>query len=216
MWIKSAIVPTCLLLGAISFVQAQHVSTSIPASCKVLYSMVEEDDLHNVNQGLLATGIKQKEGLKWLEKMYKKYPDVCYVAPNTKESVVFFIVATPAVYHGTQVETQTHQTQSSTTGTVTDNEGQSADVNASSTGTTQSSVAVPYEVNYHSYTLTIEKKTADKHFEPVRRFRLEGLYHYAYGFSWGKGKHPIANVMENAIKWIHDGGLNNPTQTVAQ
>ncbi|HUA98917.1 MAG TPA: hypothetical protein VMA34_11370 [Terracidiphilus sp.] len=178
--------------------------------------MAEEDALHNVNQGLLAAGIKEKDGLKWLEKMYKKYPDVCYVAPNTTESIVFFIIATPAVYHGTRVETQTHNTQSSTTGSVTDDEGNSANVNATTTGTTESSVAVPYDVNYDSFTLTIERKTGNNHFEAVRRFKVDGLYHYAYGFSWGKGKHPIANVMEDAIKWIHDGGLNNPMQSVAQ
>jgi hypothetical protein len=26
----------------------------------------------------------------------------------------------------------------------------------------------------------------------------------------------IPNMMEEEIKWIHDGGLNNPAQTVAQ
>jgi hypothetical protein len=214
--IESTVSCICLLFGLISSVRAQEAQSPIPASCKVLYSMAEEDALHNVNQGMLAAGIKEKDGLKWLEKMYKKYPDVCYVAPNTKESIVFFIIATPAVYHGTRVETQTHNTQSSTTGTLTDDEENSANVNATTTGTTESSVAVPYDVNYDSFTLTIERKTGNNHFEAVRRFKVDGLYHYAYGFSWGKGKHPIANVMEDAIKWIHDGGLNNPMQSVAQ
>jgi hypothetical protein len=178
--------------------------------------MVSEDTLQNINQGLLASGFKEKDGLKWLEKMYKKYPDVCYVAPNTRESIVFLIIATPAVYHGTQIETQTHNTRSTTSGTVTDSEGNSADIDATSTGTTESSVAVPYEVNYSSFTLTVERKAGNGNFVALRRFRVEGLYHYAYGVSWGKGKHPIANVMEDAIKWIHEGGLSNPAQSIAK
>jgi len=135
---------------------------------------------------------------------------------GTRESIVFVIVATPAVYHGTRIETETHDTQSNTTGTITDDQGNSADINATTTGTAQSSVAVPYEVQYDFFTLTVEKRLAEGKFEALRRFKVDGLYHYAYGFSWGKGKHPIANVMEDAIRWIHEGGLNNPLQTVAQ
>ncbi|MGA3294972.1 MAG: hypothetical protein ABSE45_13435 [Candidatus Acidiferrales bacterium] len=196
---------TCLLC-LVPVAQGQ-TAPDVPASCKVLYSMIEEDTLHNVNQGLIASGFKEKDGLKWLEKMYKKYPDVCYVAPNSSESVVFVIIATPAVYHGTRVENSSHAVTNSSGQAETDDEG--------NTIQTTSSVAVPYEVNYSSFTLTIERKTADGHFEPVRRFKVDGLYHWAYGMSWGKGKHPVANVMEDAIKWIHEGGLNNPAQTIA-
>ncbi|HUK23066.1 MAG TPA: hypothetical protein VLV49_00700 [Terriglobales bacterium] len=214
---KKIAVSVCLLGGLISLSRGQDANKlKVPASCKVLYSMVEEDALHNINQGLIASGFKEKGGLKWLEKMYKKYPDVCYVSPNTKESVVFFIIATPAVYHGTRVETETHNTQSTTTGTVSDNEGNTADVNTNTTGTTEDSVAVPYEVNYNSFTLTVERKTKDGHFEPLRHFKVDGLYRSLYGLSWGKGKHPIANVMEDAIKWIHEGGLNNSNQRVME
>lgn len=215
--ICSRLILLCLFVGLRATAQTiKSDEPTLPASCKVLFSMVEEDSLHNLNQGIVAAGIKQKDGLKWLEKMYKKYPDVCYVAPNTQESVVFFITATPAVYHGTRVITQSHNTQSNTTGTVTDNDGNSADLDATTTGTTESSVAVPYEVNYNSYMLTIERRLPNEQFRAVRRFKIEGLYHVTYGFSWGKGKHPLANVMEDAIKWIHDGGLNNSLQTVAQ
>jgi len=201
--------------GLASMATAQNPEP-IPASCKVLYSMMTEDSLHNINQGLLASGFKEKEGLKWLEKMYNKYPDVCYVAPNTRESIVFYIIATPALYHGARVVTQTHNTESTTNGTISDNDGNRANINATSNGTTSSSVSVPYEVNYNSFTLTVERKEGAEKFEPLRRFRVDGLYNTAYGFSWGKGKHPIANVMEDAIKWIHDGGLGNPQQRVAQ
>ena len=208
-----------LILLAMSLLMAAEplvAQATPPTSCIVFFSMVEEDSLHNMNQGLEAAGIKQKDGLKWLEKMGKKYPEVCYVTPNTRENVVFFITATPAVYHGTRVITQSHNTQSNTTGTVTDNEGNSANVDATTTGTSESSVAVPYDVNYNSYLLTIERRLPNDQFQAVRRFKIEGLYHFAYGFTWGKGKHPLTNVMEDAIKWIHDGGLNNSLQSVAR
>lgn len=213
---KRGIISTWFLASVASFTLAQSPEPSIPVSCKVLYSMVTEDSLHNINQGLLASGFKQKDGLKWLEKMYKKYPDVCYVAPNTRESIVFFIIATPAVYHGTQVRTQSNETESTTNGTVRDDDGNSASLHATTSGTTQSSVAVPYEVNYSKFTLTVERRADNATFEPLRRFGVDGLYNTAYGFSWGKGKHPIQNVMEDAIKWIHEGGLSNAQQTIAK
>jgi hypothetical protein len=177
---------------------------NVPASCKVLYSVLAEDTLGNVNQGLLEVAFhkKEKDGLKWLVKMYKKYPDVCYVAPGTRESLEFVIIATPAVYHGTRVETETHPI--TTTGNVDTGER------------TESSVAVPYEVNYNVFTLTVERKKADGHFEPLRRFQMPGLYRTVYFIPFGKGRHPLTNVMEDAIKWIRAGGLNNPMETIAK
>jgi len=203
---------TCLLLLTVAPTLGQAANPEIPASCKVLYSMTEEDTLQNINQGLLASGLKEKDGLKWLQKMYKKYPDVCYVAPNTRESVVFVIIETPAVRRGTRVESQTNKVSSETTGTITDNEGNTAHLDADSTGTKESSVTVPYEVNYNYFTLAIERKRPDGHFEAIRRFRVDDSYVTA----WGRGKHPITNVMEDAIAWIHRGGLNNPAQAAQQ
>lgn len=206
------LISACLLASFAPLLHGQTPKAEIPSSCKVLYSMAEEDTLHNINQGLLASGFKEKDGLKWLKKMYKKYPDVCYVAPNTNESIEFFIVETPAVHHGTQVLTQTHKTQANTTGTVSDDDGNTASIDANTTGTTKSSVAVPYDENYTSFTLTVEKKMADRHFQALRRFQTDDFYKPA----WGERRHPVSFVMEEAIHWIHKGGLNDPTQTVAQ
>lgn len=214
-------IAVCLLAAMTPMAWARDANPSVPSSCRVLYSMVEQDALHNLNQGLPASGIKDKNGQKWLEKMYKRYPDVCYVAPNRGASIVFFIAATPAVYHGTTVESQTQSTQYSTSGTITNSNGNSADANANTMETSQGYVDVPYEVDYNSFTLTVERlvvdrKTGERRYMALRRFRVDGLYHVVYGFSWGKGKHPITNVMEEAIQWIHDGGLSNPAQSVAE
>jgi hypothetical protein len=190
--------------------QTSSAELKAPTSCKVFYSVLEEDALHNVNQGLLEVAFhnKQKNGLKWLVQMYRKYPDICYVAPNTDESVEFVIIASPAVYHGTRVEDSSH--------TVTNSSGQAQTDDYGNPIQTTSSVAVPYEVNYNVFTLTVERKKTDGHFEPLRRFQIPGLYRTVYFIPFGKGRHPLTNVIEDAIKWIHGGGLNNPMETIAK
>lgn len=221
-------------LASPTFAQARPSEPNLPAPCKVSYYVIQEDTLHNINQGLLAvsstTGTvsgsekSPKKALKdaqnWLKKMAKKYPDVCYVPANAQETVEFVIVTNRSIYHGTSVETRSSPTSSSstTTGTVTDDEGNTASVDAQTdtTGTTSSSVAVPYETPYNILTLTVERKKPDGHFEPLRRFQMNSLHPVVYGISFGKGKHPIANVMEEAIKWIHEGGLSNPAQSIVQ
>ena len=107
------------------------------AHCKVLFSVVREDRLRNISQGLT-----NKQPGWYVKKLLKKYPDVCHMPPDLRIHVVFLITVTPAVYHGTRVERESHPTSGS--GTVTDNQGDTADVQT--TGTTESSVAVLYEV----------------------------------------------------------------------
>jgi hypothetical protein len=211
---KLAILVGMLVAATVAMAQTAPTQTApgglkIPASCKVLYSVLEEDTLHNVNQGLLEVAFhnKEKDGLKWLVEMYKKYPDVCYVAPGDA-SVEFVIIATPAVYHGTRVEDSSN--------TVTNSSGQAVTDSSGSPIETTSSLAVPYEVNYNVFTLTVERKKADGHFEPLRRFQIRGLYRTVFSIPFGKGHHPLTNVMEDAIKWIHGGGLNNPMETIAK
>lgn len=223
-----------LVLATAAVAQEQSAEPNLPASCKVSYYVIQEDTLHNINQGLLAvfstTGTvsgserSPKKALKdaqdWLKKMAKKYPDVCYVSANEQETIEFVILTNRAVYHGTSVQTYSSPTSSTstTTGTLTDDEGNSASIDAQTetTGTTSSSVGVPYETPYNVLTLTVERKRPDGHFEPLRRFQMSSLHPVIYGISFGKGKHPIANVMEEAIKWIHEGGLNNPAQSIVR
>lgn len=210
---------TASALGFSPLALGQTPEVKYPASCKMFYSVLEEDALNNVNQGLVATfstsgtySSKEKspqeavkDAAKWLKQMAKKYPDVCYASPNTTESVEFVIMTSRAVYHGTEVESRSHN--------VTNSSGQAETDDNGDTIQTTSSVAVPYETNYNVLTLTVEKKKADGKYEPLRRFQMSSLHPVVYGISFGKGKHPIANVMEEAIKWIHEGGLNNALQS---
>ena len=179
--------------------------------CRASFSVVQEDTLKNMTQGLPA------KDAEWFEKkVQKKYPDVCYVAPRPDVPLVFLIVVTPAVYHGTRVETTTETHDSPVTGTITDQEGNSANVNGTITTTNQSSTAVPYSVKYGVFTLSVEIAQADGKWKVLRRFQQEGLYTTLYGIPLGgKGHHPAHTVIEEAAKWVHEGGLNNPLQTVA-
>jgi hypothetical protein len=113
--------------------------------------------------------------------------------------LVFFIHTTPAVYHGTHVYTDT----SSAAAATTDGNGNSAAAAASSSTTT----AVPYTVDYSVFILDIEREQPDGSFKVVRTFDQKGLYHTMYGIGYGKGKHPIPNVIAEAAKWLHE---NNP------
>lgn len=177
-------------------------------ACKVSFSVSTVDTLNNVNQGL------SKSDASWFQKkIQKKYPDVCYVAPGPGVSVFFFVAVTPAVYHGTRVVTTTSKHEDPLSGTVTDDQGNRADVDGTVTRTTESSTTVPYTVDYGLYTLTISTAQPGGTWKPAHRFQQKGLYHL-YTIPLGsKGYHPLRTVIEEAAKWIHAGGLSDPTQT---
>jgi len=178
--------------------------------CASSYSIVQEDKLGNVQQGL-----SNPKNVKWVNKeLEKKYPDVCYAPPNPSVTTVFVITVTPATYNGTRVVTHTESTP--TSGTVTDTStGQTATYEGTQTST--SSTVVPYSFEYGKFTLTIE--TFDTDGKPVvrRRFEQKGIYHTMYGIPLGgRGHHPVKALIEDAVKWIHEGGLEDPLQSVRQ
>jgi hypothetical protein len=83
------------------------------------------------------------------------------------------------------------------------------------TQTTTSSTAVPYSFEYGKFMLTVETFGADG--EPVvrRRFQQNGIYRTMYGVPLGgRGHHPAKALIEDAVKWIHAGGLDDPLQSV--
>ncbi|HVA17815.1 MAG TPA: hypothetical protein VMV59_08905 [Candidatus Dormibacteraeota bacterium] len=179
-------------------------------TCKTYFSVVSEDTLKNMQQGLA------KKDVEWFEKkIEKKYPEVCYAPPSPDVHLVFFITVTPDVYHGTRVVTDTQTQDSPVTGTVTDQSGNTSTVDGTVTTTTSSSTAVPYSVKYGIFTLAIEDVQPDKNWKVVHRFQQDGLYSTYLGIPLGgKGHHPVHTIIEEAAKWIHEGGLTNPLQTV--
>ena len=121
--------------------------------CATTYSVIQEDKLGNVQQG-----ISKSKDLKWADKdLEKKYPDVCYAAPDPSVKTVFVITVAPATYNGTKVVTNTDTTP--TSGTVTDTDGNTATYQGTQTSTT--STAVPYSFDYGKFMLTVETFGAD-------------------------------------------------------
>ncbi len=161
-------------------------------TCKVTFSVVYLDRLNNTNNGI------PPKALKDVEKKLSDYGDVCY-AGNKAADLVFFIHTTPAVYHGTHVYTNT----STSAAAVTDGDGNAAAAAASSSSTT----AVPYSVDYSVFILDIESQQPDGSFKIIRTLDQTGLYHTMYGIGYGKGKHPIPNVIAEAAKWLHENNL---------
>jgi len=175
--------------------------------CATTYSVIQEDTLGNVQQG-----ISKSKDLKWADKdLEKKYPDVCYAAPDPSVKTVFVITVAPATYNGTRVVTNTDTTP--TSGTVTDTDGNTATYQGTQTTTT--STAVPYSFEYGKFMLTVE--TFDSDGKPVvrRRFQQNGIYRTMYGVPLGgRGHHPAKALIEDAVKWIHTGGLDDSLQSV--
>ena len=200
--------PLILVLFVIPVCAAAKKNDNGRPPCATIYSVVAEDTLGNVQQG-----ISNPKTIKWADKdLEKKYPDVCYAVPDPSVKTVFVITITPATYHGTKVVTNTETTP--TSGTVTDTStGETATYEGTQTST--SSTAVPYSFEYGKYILTVETFGADG--KPVvrRRFAQNGIYHTMYGVPLGgRGHHPAKALIEDAVKWIHAGGLDDPLQTV--
>jgi len=175
------------VIGTPAFAHTKPVQT-----CRVKFSVVYLDRLNNTNNGL------PPKALKDVEKKLSDFGDVCYTQDNTAD-LVFFIHTTPAVYHGTHVYTN----NSSSAAAVTDGNGNAAAAAASSSSTT----AVPYSVDYSVFILDIESPQTDGSFKILRTLDQKGLYNTMYGIGYGKGKHPIPNVIAAAAKWLHENNL---------
>jgi hypothetical protein len=173
------------------------------SACTVKYTIVQRDTLGNIQQGAAAA-----KTVKWLTgDLEKKYPDVCYAPPDPSVTTVLFITVTPATYHGTQIVS----TQESSSGTITgDDDGDTAHYN----GTTTTSTAVPYSFEYGRFMLTIESLGPNDAVAVRHRFQQDGIYRTLYGIPLGgRGHHPEKALVEDAVKWIHQGGLSDPLKS---
>jgi hypothetical protein len=211
--------PAVAAQPATNTLSAPHAATSKPKastqpsrnsspSC-TYFTVVTQDKLNNVKQGLSA------DDVKWFQKSFaKKYPSVCYAEPAATVPVVFYITVTPDVYHGTRVVSQTSTHSDPVSGTVTEQDGSTSQVSGTVESTTTSSTAVPYSVEYGIYTLSVERRKSDGQFEVVHRFQQKGLYYKLYGIPLGgRGHHPVHAVIDDAAKWLSSGGLTDPKQS---
>jgi hypothetical protein len=62
-------------------------------------------------------------------------------------------------------------------------------------------------VDYSVFILDIEMQQPDGSFRIVRTLDQKGLYNTMYGIGYGKGKHPITNVIDAGAKWLHENNL---------
>ena len=178
--------------------------------CKVSFALVYVDRLDNINRGV------EGKHLKAVQDKLRKYGDVCYTANEATADYVFFVHTKPAVYHGvrTTSDTSTHTDTSPVNGTITDQNGDMSTVNGTidATTTTTTTSSVPYEMDYSVFILNIlvpETKpgAADKNYRVLRTFDQKGLYHTIYGIGYGKGKHPIPTLIDEAANWLHENNL---------
>jgi hypothetical protein len=164
------------------------------ATCKVTFSVAYLDRLNNLNTGIPAANLKD------IQKKLKDFGDVCYSA-DPKAGLVFFVHTTPAVYHGTHVYTN----NSSSAAAAASGDGSAAAAASSSSSTT----AVPYSVDYSVFIIDIEEPQPDGTFKILRTLDQKGLYNTIYGIGFGKGKHPIPNLIEAAAQWLHKDFLGS-------
>jgi hypothetical protein len=149
------------------------------------------------------------EDQRWFrEKVEKKNPSVCYVDPAPGVSLVFVIIVTPDTYHGTRVVENTSTNSNPTSGTIRDEDGNTATYSGTQETTTTNSTAVPYSFEYGIYTLSVERQQKDGSYIVLHRFQQKGIYNTMYGIPLGgKGHHPAHAVIQEAAEWISSGAL---------
>ena len=200
---------------ALLLISCIPLSAETSQSC-IQFSVVMQDTLKNFKQGL------SPDDQKWFrEKVEKKSPSVCYVDPAPGVTLVFVITVTPDTYHGTRIvdNTSTHTSDSPVTGTIRDQDGNTANIDATvtTTSTTTTSTAVPYSFEYGIYTLSVERQQRDGSYVVLHRFQQRGIYHTLYGIPLGgKGHHPAHAVIEEAAEWINSGGLSQAERLAAE
>ena len=53
----------------------------------------------------------------------------------------------------------------------------------------------------------VKDGSTEQSYKVLRTFDQKGLYNTMYGIGYGKGKHPIPNVIDAAAKWLHENNL---------
>lgn len=195
-----------LLLASAAFAQS-------PSPCKVTFDVVTKDDLNNYKQGL------SPKAHEWFQKkMRKKYPDICY--SQDAVPIVLFFSAKPATYHGVHTYSTTTTQSNPVQGTVTDTTpgsptyGQEVGQVSGSIDTTSTTEhAVPYDVDYDMLFVSIEEAQSDGTWKVRHNFSGKTLHPTLYGFCT-RNCHPTYALIEDAVRWLHEGGLSDVRQAV--
>lgn len=78
--------------------------------------------------------------------------------------------------------------------------------------TTRTTTTTPYDVDDSVFILDIlvphqQEGSTERTFIRLHTFDQKGLYNRIYGIGYGKGTHPIVNVIDAAAKWLHETNL---------
>ena len=176
-------------------------------TCKVKFAFVYVDYLNNTNRG-----IHKPKSLKEVQNKLSKYGDVCYTDDEGAADFVFFVHTKPATYHGVHTYSRTRTDSNPMNGTITDQDGNTSTMNGTVDTTTTTTTSEPYEVDYSVFFLDImvpstKDGSTETSYRVLRTFDQKGLYNTLYGIGYGKGKHPIPNVIDAAAKWLHENNL---------
>jgi hypothetical protein len=171
-----------------------------PEPCKIQFTVVQVDALGNVQQGISAATRKELD-----KKLGKKYPGICYAEPSESVELVFYMdFSQKGTYHGSETRTSSTPIVDWTPGSST--YGQTV-------ATMQSQSSTPVEFDYPICRLTIEHLENGKA-TPLHVVSRDGLCPTYAGFCVAN-RHPWLGAIEDAVKWIAAGGLNDPLQSVA-
>ena len=96
---------------------------------------------------------------------------------------------------------------------MTDEDGNISHIEGTVQTTTRTSTTVPGRINYGLYTLTVETREGPGKWKARRRCQQGHLYRVVSPKD--KGPHPDRTVIEEAVKWVYEGGLTNPLEGVA-
>ena len=193
-----------VLLAALSSLTSNSKPSSSQASdqCKAYFSVVWKDRLGNVKQGL------SKDDVKWMQrKMQKKYSGLCYAAPDPSVHLVFWISTKKATYHGYRTTRDTHSEPIN--GTVTDDDGNTANISGTQEVTTTS--REPESFDYPVFTLSIEQEAKGK-WSVMHNFQRQGICRTIAAIPIHC--HTSRYIIEDAMKWIQAEGLHDGTQPV--
>jgi len=172
--------------------------------CRVTFSVIATDEQNNAQRGF------GPQTLKWFhDKIAKKYPDVCYSEQSAP--IVLSLAQAPAVYKGVRHYTTTQSNP--VDGTVTSSDGTEI---GKVDGTVQTSTdhAVPYDVDYKQLKLSIEQQQPDGSLKTLQIFDGKTLHGTTIFGGCTSNCHPRERLIENAVKWLHDGGLDGKASTL--
>lgn len=170
------------------------LSAQMSRPCTQL-SVISQDTLGNIREGLSPAD------QKWFrDKVEKKYPSVCYVAPSPAITLVLRVA--DSTYQTTRVvrNTESHPIE----GEVRDSDGNTADISA--TEKTSTTTVVPEAKPI--YMLTVELRQPDGSYRILHRIR-------SYGSNAFLGLNPHRPALEEAAKWINGGGLTEQMSLTA-